>query len=174
MGIFHFIVTLEWALTQRMKNLICLPFLLQATFGFEGNEIEYQTSFDSQYGLDQSASPSSYYDPASAWSSSDTDTVGVTEKQDELDMATILPIAVFGGLGLGALAYWDSITRYTNLCNKLKEVTAIARGTASDGTTAAALTDAGSNVSGETNLNTVVNSNRVFINSLATIADLAC
>ena len=34
-------------------------------------------------------------------------------------MQTILPIAVFGGLGLGALAYWDSITRYTNLCNKV-------------------------------------------------------
>ena len=31
---FHFIGTLKWALTQRMKNLICLPFLLQATFGF--------------------------------------------------------------------------------------------------------------------------------------------
>ena len=34
-------------------------------------------------------------------------------------LQTILPIAVFGGLGLGALAYWDSITRYTNLCNKV-------------------------------------------------------
>ena len=32
---FHSTGTLEWALTQRMKNLICLPFLLQATFGFE-------------------------------------------------------------------------------------------------------------------------------------------
>ena len=34
-------------------------------------------------------------------------------------LQTILPIAVFGGLGLGALAYWDSITRYTNLCKKV-------------------------------------------------------
>ena len=65
---------------------------------------------------------------------------------------------------------------------QLKEVTAIARGTASDGTTAAALTDASTtvsggitgNVGGETTLNTVVNSNRVFVNSLATISDLAC
>ena len=58
---------------------------------------------------------------------------------------------------------------------QLKEVTAIARGTASDGTTAAALTDtSGTNVGGETVLNTVVNSNRVFVNSLAAISDLAC
>ena len=57
---------------------------------------------------------------------------------------------------------------------QLKEVTAIARGTASDGTTAAALTDAGSYVTGETTLNTVVNSNRVFVNRLAAISDLAC
>ena len=61
---------------------------------------------------------------------------------------------------------------------QLKEVTAIARGTASDGTTAAALTDSSSsgtgNVGGETRLNTVVNSNRVFVNSLAAISDLAC
>ena len=32
---FHFIGTLKWGLTQRMKNLICLSFLLQATFGFQ-------------------------------------------------------------------------------------------------------------------------------------------
>ena len=58
---------------------------------------------------------------------------------------------------------------------QLKEVTAIARGTASDGTTAAALTDtSGTSVGGETVLNTVVNSNRVFVNSLAAISDLAC
>ena len=69
---------------------------------------------------------------------------------------------------------WDEKVNSMMYSFQLKEVTAIARGTASDGTTAAALTDAGSNVSGETNLNTVVNSNRVFINSLATIADLAC
>ena len=48
---------------------------------------EFQTNFDHQYGLDQSASSSSpsYYEssPSSAWSTSDTD---LTEKQDELDM----------------------------------------------------------------------------------------
>lgn len=30
-----------------------------------------------------------------------------------------MPVVVFGGLGLGALAYYDSVTRYTNLCNKV-------------------------------------------------------
>ena len=31
----------------------------------------------------------------------------------------ILPIVVFGGLGLGALAFVDSINYRTNLCNKV-------------------------------------------------------
>ena len=57
---------------------------------------------------------------------------------------------------------------------QLKEVTAIARGTASDGNTAVNLVDAGTNVAGEANLNTVTNSNRVFINNLAAISDLTC
>ena len=57
---------------------------------------------------------------------------------------------------------------------QLKEVTAIARGTSSDGTTAVNLVDAASNVAGEATLNTVVNSNRDFVNSLATITDLTC
>ena len=57
---------------------------------------------------------------------------------------------------------------------QLKEVTAIARGTASDGTTAANLVDAGTNVNNEATLNTVVNSNRLFVNNLAAISDLAC
>ena len=55
-------------------------------------------------------------------------------------------------------------------------MTGIARATASDGNTAAALaqgTTAGTN-SGATVANTVINSNRVFINSLAAISDLAC
>ena len=57
---------------------------------------------------------------------------------------------------------------------QLKEVTAIARGTASDGNTAVNLVDAGAFVTGETNLNTVTNSNRVFVNNFAAISDLAC
>ena len=59
---------------------------------------------------------------------------------------------------------------------QVKEMTGIARATASDGNTAAALaqgTTAGTN-SGATVANTVINSNRVFINSLAAISDLAC
>ena len=38
-------------------------------------------------------------------------------------LQTILPIAVFGGLGLGALAWVDSINRYNNLCNKVSVLT---------------------------------------------------
>jgi len=61
----------------------------------------------------------------------------------------------------------------------LKELTAIARGTASDGDTAANLIDgtaaSGTTIiSNEAELNTLVNSNRVFINSLAAITDLDC
>ena len=40
-------------------------------------------------------------------------------KQNHYLFQTILPVVVFGGLGLGALAYYDSVTRYTNLCNKV-------------------------------------------------------
>lgn len=75
-------------------------------YSFAANEIEYQTSFDTQYGLDQSASPSSYYDPASAWSSSDTDTVGVTEKQDELDMAVFETIRIIFKLIISSFNVW--------------------------------------------------------------------
>ena len=58
--------------------------------------------------------------------------------------------------------------------SQVKEITAVARGTASAGTSTVALTDAGSYVTGESTLNTVVNSNRVFINTLAALADLSC
>merc|ERR1712223_723489 len=51
----------------------------------------------------------------------------IAEKQDELDMDVILPIVVFGGLGLGAIAYIDSLNRQRDLCNKLAEVTNVAR-----------------------------------------------
>ena len=60
---------------------------------FSANDIEYQTNFDTQYGLDQSASSSSYYEPTAAWSTSDTD-LSVTEKQDELDMAVFETIRI--------------------------------------------------------------------------------
>merc|ERR1711956_91063 len=133
----------------------------------------YQTNYDQTYqdlaayntGYDQNSLTSAY--------------TSVTEKQDELDMDVILPIVTFGGLGLGLLAFVDSINYRTNLCNKLKELTAIARGTASDGDTAANLIDgtaaSGTTIiSNEAELSTLVNSNRVFINSLAAITDLDC
>merc|ERR1712088_131736 len=95
----------------------------------------YQTNYDQTYqdlaayntGYDQNSLTSAY--------------TSVTEKQDELDMDVILPIVVFGGLGLGALAFVDSINYRTNLCNKLREVTEIARATAANGAIVANLID---------------------------------
>ena len=86
-----------------IKYYINIPII---SCSFAANEIEYQTSFDAQYGLDQSASPSSYYDPASAWSSSDTDIVGVTEKQDELDMAVFETIRIIFKLIISSFNVW--------------------------------------------------------------------
>ena len=57
----------------------------------------------------------------------------------------------------------------------MKEVTAIARGNAASGNINAALVDTlGNAVANEGNLNTLVNSNRDFINAIALIADLNC
>merc|ERR1711935_416272 len=78
-----------------------------------------------QTGYDQNSLTSAY--------------TSVTEKQDELDMDVILPIVTFGGLGLGLLAFVDSINYRTNLCNKLREVTELARNAAQN--TAANLID---------------------------------
>jgi hypothetical protein len=91
-------------------------------------------------------------------------------------MDVILPIVVFGGLGLGAIAWIDSLNYRTNLCKKLKEITDVARGAAADGATAANLVDnaAADSVTNEAALNTLVNSNRVFINALAQITSLDC
>merc|ERR1712086_479716 len=97
---------------------------------------------------------------------------------DELDMDVILPIVTFGGLGLGLLAFVDSINYRTNLCNKLREVTELARDAAANGATAANLADqdavAPGNINNEVELNTLVNSNRIFINALAAITSLDC
>merc|ERR1712172_254735 len=111
----------------------------------------YQTNYDQTYldlaayntGYDQNSLTSAY--------------TSVTEKQDELDMDVILPIVVFGGLGLGALAFVDSINYRTNLCNKLREVTEIARDAAANGATAANLQEnptTNTAISNEAELNT--------------------
>jgi len=96
----------------------------------------------------------------------------VSEKQD-VDMDVILPIVVFGGLGLGALAYIDSLNRQNNLCNKLREVTNTMRTVAADGNTAVNIANPGV-VTGTVNANTVINSNRAFINTLSNIQNLDC
>jgi len=136
----------------------------------------YQTNYDQTYqdlaayntGYDQNSLTSAYS--------------SLTEKDsgypsDELDMDVILPIVVFGGLGLGALAFVDSINYRTNLCNKLREVTELARNAAQN--TAANLIDGTAAVptaiiTNEAELNTIVNSNRIFINALAEITSLDC
>jgi len=104
-------------------------------------------------------------------------TSAVSERQD-FDMDVILPIVVFGGLGLGALAYIESLNFRNRLCNKLRDVTGVARDAAANGNLAAALADtnavAPGNINNEANLNTIVNSNRLFINALAAIDDLDC
>jgi len=84
----------------------------------------------------------------------------------DFDMDTILPIVVFGGLGLGALAYVDSLNRMNNICNKLRSVTDAARGTATDGATAA--------TGGTAATDRIINSNREFINTLIAIDSLDC
>ena len=59
----------------------------------------------------------------------------------------------------------------------MREVTEIARDAAANGATAAALAEtvpANNVVQNEAALNTLVNSNRLFINALAAITDMDC
>merc|ERR1711935_1009340 len=108
-------------------------------------------------------------------------TNSISEKDSgypEMDMDVILPIAVFGGLGLGALAYIDTLNRQNNLCNKLREVTNVARANAATGTTNVALVAEAAG--GPITLpianaaNIVILGNRDFINALALIDNLDC
>jgi len=101
----------------------------------------------------------------------------VSEKQD-VDMDVILPIVVFGGLGLGALAYIDSLNRQNNLCNKVRELTNVARANAATGTaTANLVAEKGATqitAAIATNINNIINGNRDFINAIAAIDNLDC
>jgi hypothetical protein len=57
----------------------------------------------------------------------------------------------------------------------LREVTQVARDAAANGATAANLVDVGpAAINNEAALNTLVNSNRIFINALAAITSLDC
>ena len=59
----------------------------------------------------------------------------------------------------------------------MREVTQVARDAAANGNTAANLADvdaAGGNINNEAALNTLVNSNRLFINALAAITSMDC
>lgn len=145
---------------------ICSIFLVFSTVLGESEYNYYQTHHD-HYNQVQA-------DPYAGYPSDlESGFNYVAEKTDQLDMDTILPIVVFGGLGLGALAYVDSLNRMNNICNKLRSVTDAARGTAADGATAVALTTADAGAAA-TNANTVINSNREFINTLIALDSLDC
>jgi len=96
----------------------------------------------------------------------------------DVDMDVILPIVVFGGLGLGALAYIDSLNRQNNLCNKVRELTNVARANAATGTATANLVaetgGAAITAAIATNINNIINGNRDFINAVAAIDNLDC
>merc|ERR1739844_543654 len=146
--------------------------LLLSAMMVQADKSSYPTTYDTTYHTHNHIAPYPEYDT----SSSLQDQFGsfLQEKQSGVDLDTILAIGVFGGLGLGALAWIDSINHRNKLCAKLHEITKIARATASDGTTAAALSTATTGAgTGATVANTIMNSNRVFINNLAAISDLA-
>jgi len=138
---------------------ICSIFLVFSTVLGESEYNYYQTHHD-HYNQVQA-------DPYAGYPSDlESGFNYVAEKTDQLDMDTILPIVVFGGLGLGALAYVDSLNRMNNICNKLRSVTDAARGTATDGATAA--------TGGTAATDRIINSNREFINTLIAIDSLDC
>jgi len=145
---------------------ICSIFLVFSTVLGESEYNYYQTHHD-HYNQVQA-------DPYAGYPSDlESGFNYVAEKTDQLDMDTILPIVVFGGLGLGALAYVDSLNRMNNICNKLRSVTDAARGTVADGAITVALTTADAGAAA-TNANTVINSNREFINTLIALDSLDC
>merc|ERR1712018_787590 len=132
--------------------LVALAISAQAD---ESEYHNYQTHYD-QHKVDPYAGYNT--DLTSAYSNS------IAEKQDELDMDVILPIVVFGGLGLGALAYIDSLNRMNNLCNKLREITNL---TPMATNAAVALASTGAANAGTaatvTPVNAAINSNTIFI-----------
>jgi len=132
---------------------------------------------ESEYNYYQTQHDQHHVDPYAGYSNDLNAgyTSAVSERQD-LDMDVILPIVVFGGLGLGAIAYIESLNFRNRLCNKLRDVTGIARDAAANGNLVANLNEPanGAAVNNEAALNTIVNSNRLFINALAAIDNLDC
>jgi len=129
----------------------------------------YQTQHDQHHAADPYAG---YADLTGGYSNS------IAEKDSsypEMDMYVILPIVVFGGLGLGALAYIESLNFRNQLCNKLREVTNVARANAATGTATANLVAEGAITAPiATNVNNIINGNRDFINAIAQIDNLDC
>merc|ERR1739845_324971 len=142
-----------------MRVQVASLLLLSAMIMVQADKSSYPTTYDTTYYSQNNIAPYPEYDTGS---NSLTDHFGnfLSEKQSGLDLDTVLSIAVFGGIGLGALAWIDSINHRNKLCNKLHEITKIARGT-----TAVALHSSITTVTGWATANTVINSNREFINS---------
>jgi len=168
---------------ENMKRYAVISIILSVLTIHASESDKYQTNYDAYYGqyADNSVSGEAYdqSDSASEFQQHLLKYVQqYQEKQDGLsildDPSALAAVGVFAAVGIGGLAYFDLSTRYTNLCNKLKEVTKIARTTSSDGTSTVTLATTGTATTGLTTANTVINSNRVFINSLASISDLAC
>merc|ERR1739848_408619 len=155
-----------------MRVQVVSLLLLSAMIMVQADKSSHPTTYDTTYYSQNNIAPYPEYDTSDTGISL-TEQFGnfLSEKQSGFDLDTVLSIAVFGGLGLGALAWIDSINHRNKLCNKLHEITKIARTSTSAGSTAVAFT---SSTSGYANANTVINSNREFINSLAAIGDLAC
>jgi len=161
-----------------MKFIAVVLVALAVSAQADESEYNYYQAHADQYN-EHAVDPSAGYntDLTSGFTNS------ISEKDSgypEMDMDVILPIAVFGGLGLGALAYIDTLNRQNNLCNKLREVTNIARANAATGTTVAALVAEdtppanGITAAVATAANLVINGNREFINALALIDNLDC
>lgn len=134
---------------------------------------------ESEYNYYQTQHDQHHVDPYAGYSNDLNAgyTSAVSERQD-FDMDVILPIVVFGGLGLGALAYIDSLNRQNNLCNKVRELTNVARANAATGTaTANLVAEQGATqitAAIATNINNIINGNRDFINAIAAIDNLDC
>merc|ERR1712083_1120395 len=157
-----------------MRMQVASLLLLSAVVA-QADQSSYPSTYNTHHHYSQdNLAPYSDYDDYDKTGNFLEEGFGFLEKQGGLDLDTVLSIAVFGGLGIGALAWIDSINHRNKLCNKLHEITKIARGTTSAGSTAVALSSTVTTVTGWATANTVINSNREFINSLAAIADLAC
>jgi len=99
--------------------------------------------------------------------------------ENELDINTIVNSNRVFINSLASISTMDCSTDASvyDVCTKLQEVTQVARSITSDGNLVANLVDAdagGAYLDNELELNTIINSNRIFINNFAAIDDVNC